>query len=64
MQYAHEKLIYLRGVKSRKEVLRDIGVGEYTLISYEQGRRIHRDEIKVNVPNYYIVSIDWLFLAT
>lgn len=57
-----EKLISLRGKKSRKEVALALGISVSALTMYETGRRIPRDEIKLRLASYYETSIQSIFL--
>ncbi len=56
-----EKLIKLRGCKSRKEVADAVRISVSTLQMYENGQRVPRDEIKLRIAKYYDVSVEWLF---
>lgn len=56
-----EKLITLRGAKSREEVAKAINVSVSALQMYENGQRIPRDEIKIRISNYYNISVQDLF---
>lgn len=57
----NEKLIQLRGKRSRTEVARDTGISERALQSYELGDRVPRDEVKVKLAEYYKRSVKYLF---
>lgn len=57
----NEKLIQLRGKRSRAEVARDTGISERALQSYELGDRVPRDEVKVKLAEYYKRSVKYLF---
>lgn len=58
-----EKLKYLRGKRSRREVAKALGISISAIQMYENGRRIPRDDIKVKIAKYYGVSVDHLFYA-
>ena len=58
----NEKLIELRGNRSREEVAKALGISVSALSMYEQGNRIPRDEIKIRMAEYYNISLDALFL--
>lgn len=58
-----QKLIVLRGLKSREQVAADIGVSCSAIQMYENGQRIPRDKIKVKIADYYQVSVDELFFS-
>ncbi|UOQ93382.1 helix-turn-helix transcriptional regulator [Halobacillus shinanisalinarum] len=53
----------LRGETPRQEVAYHLGIALSTLRMYENGERIPRDEIKLNIANYYGVSVEELFFA-
>ena len=57
------KLIQLRGDKSREQVALDLEVSYPSLVSYELGVRVPRDEIKLRICKYYNVDIMELFYA-
>jgi putative transcriptional regulator len=59
-----EKLITLRGPKSREEVAVSIGVSCSAIQMYENGRRVPRDDIKMKIAKYYNVSVDEIFFYT
>lgn len=56
-----ENLRKLRGEKSLGEVAEAVGVPEQTVLLYEQGERIPRDEIKVRFAKYYNKPVDSIF---
>lgn len=58
-----ERLIELRGSRSREEVANAIGVSVSALGMYEQGRRMPRDEIKVKFAKYYKKTVQSIFFA-
>ena len=58
-----EKLISLRGLRSREEVAASIGVSCSAIQMYENGRRVPRDDIKVKIAKYYNVSVNDLFFC-
>lgn len=58
-----EKLVELRGTKSREQVAVDLGISYSALISYELGERSPRDEVKIRLANYYDVKVGWLFFS-
>lgn len=59
-----ERLIELRGSRSREEVANAIGVSVSALGMYEQGRRMPRDEIKVKFAKYYNKTVQSIFFAS
>jgi transcriptional regulator with XRE-family HTH domain len=60
----NEKLIKLRGRKSREEVAKDLGVSTSALTKYERGERTPRDQIKVKIAEYYNSSVASIFFAS
>ena len=56
-----QKMVRLRGDKSREEVAKDIGISVSALQMYENGQRIPRDEIKMKISDYYHVTVQELF---
>jgi putative transcriptional regulator len=56
-----EKLVQLRGEKSREEVALSVGISVSALQMYENGQRVPRDEIKIKLANYYNVTVQALF---
>lgn len=54
------RLIGLRGNKTRKQVANEMGINPQTLERYEKGERLPDIEIADIIANYYNVSIDWL----
>lgn len=56
-----EKLIKLRGEKSRDMVAKACGISVSALAMYEQGERIPRDDIKIRLAKYYESSVEFIF---
>lgn len=56
-----ERLIELRGGKSREEVANAVNVSVSAISMYENGQRIPRDEIKVRLADYYGTTVQNLF---
>ncbi len=54
------KLILLRGDKSRNSVADEIGINPQTLERYEKNKRLPDIEITSKIADYYDVSVDWL----
>ena len=50
-----------RGNRTRKEVCEIVGISLSSLMMYENGERIPRDEIKVKLAKLYEKSIEDLF---
>jgi len=55
------RLKELRGEKTLEEVAEAVCITKNSLIAYEAGKRMPRDEVKINLSAYYGVSIDTLF---
>ena len=56
-----KKLKALRGDKTQKEVAADIGISKSALAMYERDERVPRDEVKVQIANYYNEAVGTLF---
>ena len=59
-----EKLVELRGDKSREQVAVDNDISYSALVSYETGERTPRDEVKIRLANYYGVDVADIFFLT
>ena len=59
-----QKLVELRGAKSREQVAVDLGISYSALVSYELGERVPRDEIKIKIATYYGVDVGELFFSS
>jgi len=59
-----QKLVKLRGAKSREQVAVDLGISYSALVSYELGERVPRDEIKIKIAKYYGVDVGELFFSS
>ena len=59
-----QKLVELRGDKSREQVAVDLGISYSSLVSYEIGDRVPRDEVKIRIANYYGVDVVDIFFLT
>ncbi len=59
-----QKLVELRGAKSREQVAVDLGISYSALVSYELGERVPRDEIKIKIAKYYGVDVGELFFSS
>lgn len=59
-----QKLIELRGEKSREQVAVDNDISYSALVSYEMGERSPRDEVKIRLANYYGVDVADIFFLT
>ena len=58
-----EKLVKLRGDKSRETVAKACGISVSALAMYEQGERIPRDDIKIKLAKHYKSSVEFIFFA-
>ena len=56
-----QRLIELRGHRTRKEVCLATNIKLSALANYENGYRIPRDSVKIVLSNYYGVEINELF---
>lgn len=56
-----EKLKELRGNQNLQDVASEIGVTVSALSNYENDIRIPRDEIKLNIANYFNCTVDEIF---
>lgn len=61
MKKVAEKLISLRGNRSREQVANAIGVSISAISMYENGERIPRDDIKIRIANYYECTVQEIF---
>lgn len=55
------KLIELRGNRSREQVAVDLGISYSAIVSYENGDRVPRDEIKIKVASYFNKTVGEIF---
>ncbi|GEK34855.1 helix-turn-helix transcriptional regulator [Kurthia sibirica] len=56
-----EKLIELRGSQKREDVAESIGISISALQMYENGQRIPRDCIKIELAKYYQTTVQDIF---
>ena len=56
-----ERLIKLRGDKTRDIVAKACGISKSALAMYELGERIPRDEIKIKLAEYYNTTVEAIF---
>ena len=56
-----ERLIKLRGDKTRDKVANACGISKSALAMYELGERIPRDEIKIKLAAYYNTTDEAIF---
>lgn len=59
-----KKLVELRGEKSREQVAVDLSISYSSLVSYENGDRAPRDEVKIRIANYYKTPVEEIFFLT
>jgi len=55
------KLLSLRGDKTREEVAQNLDISVSALQMYENGQRIPRDEIKIKIADYYEKTVQDIF---
>ena len=58
------RLVNLRGKKSRESVAKSCGISVSALAMYENGNRIPRDDIKMRIAKYYDCSVESIFFDT
>lgn len=58
-----EKLVFLRGSRTQKEVSEAVGISTSALAMYEGGHRVPRDEIKIKIAKYYNKSVQAIFFT-
>ncbi len=58
-----ERLIKLRGNKTREEVAEAVGVTVACIGQYERGERIPQDEIKIKLADYFKRTVQFIFYA-
>ena len=58
-----QKLIELRGEKSRETVAKACNISVSALAMYEQGERIPRYDIKIKLAKFYKRSVNYIFFA-
>lgn len=58
-----QKLVTLRGFKTRREVADAVGVSLTAIQMYENGQRIPKDDIKIRLSRYYNISVEELFFS-
>lgn len=56
-----QKLLKLRGDKSREEVSNSVGISISTLQMYENGQRVPKDNIKIELAKYYGKTVQDIF---
>lgn len=56
-----ERLLKLRGQKTREQVAKDVQISQSALAMYELGNRIPRDEVKIRLANYYQKTVQSIF---
>lgn len=58
-----ERLVALRGDRSREEVAKALQISVSAVTMYELGERIPRDEVKIRIANYYGATVESIFYA-
>ncbi len=61
METIGEKLIELRGNRTRYEVSKEIGVSQSAIAMYEQNERMPRDVIRIKIAKYYDKTVGEIF---
>ena len=61
MNNVAQKLIELRGDKSREEVAKGVGVSISAVAMYENGERTPRDAIKIKIAKFYGKTVQEIF---
>ncbi len=61
MERNGQRLLELRGEKTRETVASAVGISVSALAMYESGQRNPRDDVKLALANYYNVSVGSLF---
>lgn len=58
-----EKLVLLRGKKSRSEVAEKLKISKSALAMYETGQRVPRDEVKIALAQFYGKTVEEIFFT-
>lgn len=58
-----ERLVNLRGNRTREKVAKDNHISLSALAMYETGKRMPRDEIKVSLARYYNTTVEAVFFT-
>lgn len=61
MEQIAQRLIELRGSKSREEVAKEVGVSVSAISMYENGERVPRDAIKIRLAKFYGKTVQEIF---
>lgn len=56
-----EKLLFLRGNQKREDVADSVGISVSALQMYENGQRVPRDSIKIELAKYYGTTVQEIF---
>ena len=56
-----ERLVQLRGIRTRIGVAREIGISPSALCFYETGKRIPPDAVKIRLAEYYGTTVQKIF---
>lgn len=58
-----ERLRKLRGYKPRRVVSEETGITERAIACYEMGERLPKDNVKIQLAEYYGTSVEAIFFA-
>lgn len=58
-----QRLTELRGLRSREEVARSLGVSTSALAMYELGYRMPKDDVKIKLAEFYAMPVGDLFFT-
>lgn len=61
--YCGEMLKLLRGEKTQEEIARAIGITKSSWAMYERGERTPRDEVKVQIAQYFGKTVQEIFFT-
>lgn len=58
-----EKMRELRGDKSQSLVAKDLMISDSALSSYENDKRVPRDDVKKRIAEYYDTTVQEIFFS-
>lgn len=61
MEKVAERLVLLRGDRTREEIAKKVGVSVSAISMYENGERIPRDDIKIRIAKAYNKTVQEIF---
>lgn len=61
MEKVAERLVLLRGDRTREEIAKKVGVSISAISMYENGERIPRDDIKIRIAKAYNKTVQEIF---